>query len=161
MIHLSDADIFRLHRSGRPSPIINFYKYINHVNQTPIVIDVNDQTKTAEVIIRFTNWSARAAVYDLHYKKNLRLRVRCDLTKFRQGLLDSARTYLRDNELRGFTYNNAECSLLLRDPDVQKPQYYKNYNDFKLAADKLRHDPAFHQRRKPPAAGRGVAAPNP
>ena len=154
---VSESDIFRMHRAGRPSPINNFYKYINNVNHAPVEIDPNNMTQTAEIIVRFTNWGTRARVYDLHYKKNIHIRVRCDLTKFRQGLLATARNYLKDNELKGYTYNNAECSLVIKDAESGNRMYYKSLAEFKTFAAGLGRDPAFNKRnQQQPDAPRAV-----
>ena len=145
---ISNADIFRLHRAGRPSPLNNFKKYLNNVNVPPVKIDPRDKTETAEVIVRFTNWAARSKVYALHYEKNLLIRVRCDLTKFRQDLLTTARLYLKDHNRRGYVYNNAECALVLKDPDSGRRLFFKSFAELKQIADGLGVDADLHKRQR-------------
>ena len=67
--------------------------------------------------------------------------MRCDLTKFRQGLLATARNHLKDNELKGYTYNNAECSLVLKDAESGNRMFYKSLAEFKTFAAGLGRGP--------------------
>jgi len=101
-VELKETDIFHLHRCGKSHPMNKFIKYINYSNDPPIKIDPADKTETAETMIRFTNWTARQRVYSLHYEKNLDIRVKTDLTKYRQDILESARQHLSDHNLKGY-----------------------------------------------------------
>ena len=147
-VKLEESDIFRLHRSGKRSPMNNYLKYINVVNDTPITIDPRDKTETAETIIRFTNWTARSKVYGLHYKKNLHIRVNVDLTKHRRDILSNARIYLKDGNLKGYCYANPECRLILKDVDSDRRHFFKSFTGFKYIAQNLTVDPTFHKPRQ-------------
>ena len=143
---ISDNDIYRLHRSSKPQPMNKFKTYLNKVNKTPLPIDPADKTETSEVIVRFARWAPRARVYNIHYKKDIAVKVKCDLTKYRQDVLNNARQYLKDNNLRGYCYNTAECNLCLKNVTTGKKTFFTNFADFKFQAAILIEDPLFHQR---------------
>ena len=134
---INDQDIFRLHRSGKPSPLNKFKEYLNKTNEKKVEIDANDARQTAEVIVRFTNWSARSRVYKLHYEKDLALRVKCDLTRHRQEVLSLASDHIKTNNLAGYVYNNAECSLVLNDTSSRKRHYFETFREFSQLAKML------------------------
>ena len=142
-VSINEQDIFRLHRSGKPSPLNKFKEYLNKTNdKKQVEIDANDTRQTAEVIVRFTNWSARSRVYKLHYEKDLSLRVKCDLTRHRQEVLSLARDYIKTNNLAGYVYNNAECSLVLNDTLSRKRHYFETFREFsQLAKMLMQKDP--------------------
>ena len=147
-VEIEESDIFRTHRCGKAHPMNNFKKYINYTNEPPTPIDPNDKTQTAEAIIRFTNWSARERVHALHYKKNLNIRVNTDLTKYRKGILDTARSFLSDKRLKGYVYINSDNNLILKDASTDKKHYFSNYNDFKALTNLLVMDAQYHEARK-------------
>ena len=141
-VELEDSDIFRLHRSGKPHPMNKYKAYVNRVNEQtadfePINIDPHDKSETTQVLIKFTNWNARSRVYQLHYKKGLAIRVKCDLTKASQDILNTARTYLKDNHLNGYVYNDAECRLILADSASRKRTSFTSFLDFKGKSEAL------------------------
>ena len=144
---LDKADIHRLHRSGRPYPLNKFKEYANkRKGATNQPIDNMDKTQTAQVIVKCVNWSARSRVFNLHYRKDATINVNCDITKYRTDLLLTARTYLKDNEMKGYCYINAECHLILKDVDADKRQSFSNFADFKFNASKLARDANFHKK---------------
>ena len=148
---IDDNDFFRLHRSGKPQPLNRFKQYLNKAHKANLPINPEDNAETAEVIVRFTRWAPRAKVYDLHYKKNVGITVKCDLTKYRQDILRLARQYLSDNNLRGYCYNNAECKLIMKDVSTNKRHFFTCFEDFKFLAAALVVDPTFHKRRDAPS----------
>ena len=98
---LNKSDIYRLHRSGRA-----------HKSK-------KDGVKVAQVIVRFTKWSARKRAYRANHKaKDLKRRehIRVDLTKRRNQLLEIAKDALKGHE-RCHAYASAECTLLVKDRD--------------------------------------------
>ena len=106
-----------------------------------------DKTQTAQIIVRFSNWAARSRVYSLHYQNNSKLSVKTDLTKYRSDLLQTARSYLRDNSLKGYCYSNAECRLVLKNPDTDHRFTFNNFSDFKFCAEQLTQDETYHKRK--------------
>ena len=147
---IQKSDIFRLHRSGKPYSLNKFKEYRNKLKDTTDQpIDPQDKGLTAQVMIRFTNWDARSRVYNLHYNGSSTLSVRCDLSKYRTDLLQTARKYLQDNKLRGYCYNNSECQLILKNPDKAKGQFFTNFTEFKYQASMLTKDPKYHEKSHP------------
>ena len=127
---------------------MNDYKrYINKSAGTKFEIDACDNTQTAEVIVRFTRWAPRMRAYSLHYKKNLLIRVRCDLTKYRQDALRLSRQYLRENQLAAYVYNNAECKLIVCDTSSKRRASFNTFAELKDLAKRFSVNPAFHQHR--------------
>jgi len=61
-ILITDRDVDRVHRSGKPTPMHKFKTYLNKVNHTNAEVDTTDVTETAQVIIKFTNWAACSSV---------------------------------------------------------------------------------------------------
>ena len=148
---INPADIFRLHHCGRPHPLNKLKKHMNFTKPTPFEIDPNDDTLTAEIKIRFTNWSSRSKVYDLKYQ-NSNLRVDLDITKFRDNLLKKIRNVLFEKKLRAYAYINSECKLVLNNRSGDSPEGEKTFLDgwaqFLDIIPKLRADPTFHKPRR-------------
>ena len=69
-------------------------------------IDPNDKSQTADMIVRFTNWPAQANVYSLHYVKDIDLRVKTDLTQYRQELLQLVRDELKYRQTKSLQLFN-------------------------------------------------------
>ena len=147
-VRIEDRDIYRLHRSSKPQPMNNYKKYLNKVNSTPVEIDPHDNTETSKVIVRFSRWAPRARVYALHYKKDLAIKVKCDLTKYRQDLLKDARQYLFEKSLKGYCFNTAECKLCLKNVSTGRKSYFSNFAEFKTQAAALIEDPLFHRQQR-------------
>ena len=163
-VQIENNDIYRLHRSSKPQPMNNFNKYLNKINKRQLPIDQDDYTETSEVIVRFTRWAPRSRVYDLHYKHDLPIKVKCDLTKFRQDLLKVARQYLEDKKLKGYVYSTGECKLCIKNCDTGKRLFFSNFDDFKFKAASLVEDPGFYRRQNrnvQSPTGAGVALPYP
>ena len=150
-INISKNDIFRLHRASKPFPMNKYKQYLNKVNKTKQPIDTNDTTQTAEVIVKFNNWSARSKVYKHHYQKDAFLRVKCDLTKYRQGLLQTARDYLKDHKYKAYVYCNSECRLVIKNVNNNRTNIFNNFEEFKHLCTALVVDPKFHEKRSPPS----------
>ena len=151
---IDKQDIFRLHRSGKPQLMNKFKEYANKQNVPKLQIDANDRTETAEVLVKFTRWEPRMRVYNLKYTKNLPIRVRADLTKYRQEVLKMSREHLRANNLAGYCYNNAECKLILCDAIRRRRHHFSSMAEFEtLCRNELDEDPTFHTRGRA-AAGR-------
>ena len=146
-VDITQVDIHRLHRSGRPYLLNKYKEYANKrrgaVKQH---IDKEDQSLTAQVIMRFTNWSARTRVYSLHYRNDATIGVKCDITKYRSDLLATSRNYLKDNVIKGYCYINSECHLVLKNVDANLKYNFTNFADFKFHADKLVRDENFHKK---------------
>jgi len=138
---IEHTDIFRMHRTGKPYNFNSFKKHMNNINQgntsfTPYNIDPESQTQTQQVIIRFTNWDARARVYQLHYNKGIKLGVKCDMTNMRRDILGLARQHLSENQLDGYVYNDAECRMVLKNSSSNRRSTFTTFAAFKdLAAD--------------------------
>ena len=143
-VSINENDIHRLHRSSKPQPMNNYKKYLNKVNKKQSPIDPDDNAETCEVIIRFTKWAPRARVYSLHYRKDLAIKVKCDITKYRQELLKDVRTYLADNNLKAYCYVTAEAQLCLKNVATSKKSFFANFADFQIIAVSLVVDPRFH-----------------
>lgn len=129
-VDIDERDINRAHRCSKPQPMKDFVAFINKKNTTPTAISADDNRRTAEILVKFTNWNARANVYKLHHTKNVDVRVRCDLTKRRLEVLSLARDHLRDNNHNGYAYNNAECGLVLVDSATQKRERFATWKEF-------------------------------
>ena len=129
---IKDSDIFRLHRSSKPSPLNKYKEYINKTSNMRMEIDPNDKSETADMIVRFANWPARANVYSLHYVKDIDLRVKTDRTQYRQELLQLVRDKLKNRQLKAYSYSTAECKLVVKDVTTNKRHYYTNFDEFKF-----------------------------
>ena len=107
---VSNSDIFRLHRSSKPRKR-------------------DDGRIVAQTIVKFTNWSARSAVYGTRFVGSLEERkkrpifVNLDLTKRRLGLLARARKALKEHRF-AHAYANAECRLIIRNRDTKKDLFF-------------------------------------
>ena len=112
---IKSHDIFRLHHCGRAHPLNKFKKHRNHSKPNKFVIDENDSTKTAEILIRFTNWRARSAVYNLKHQRDSELGVNLDLTKHRSNQLSTIRQEILDQNRSAYAFVNAECKIVLND----------------------------------------------
>ena len=153
-VGIDHSDIFRLHHSSKPYPINKHKKHVNFSNDNDhqLPIDEDDVTMTAEVIIRFTNWAARSNVYDLHFKKNLGIRVNLDLTQYRRATLQDSREFLKTNNLKGYVYANSQCNLIVRDASKDQnaqngKRKFEHFEEFKQFASGLKIDSQFHKRR--------------
>ena len=118
---------------------------MNKINNTEIEIDKRDKTETAQVIVKFTNWAARSNAYSLHYSKTSTIRVKTDLTKYRQELLTTARVYLKDHYLHGYVYSDANCNLVLKNIETNRRHIFTNFPLFKSFADVLAVNQGFHK----------------
>ena len=145
-VNINDNDIFRLHHCSKPVPMNKFKKFLNNVNETPLTIDENDPTKTAEIIVRFSNWRARSNVHALRYGKDLPIRVNVDLTSYRRDLLVQIRDHLKANDLKAYAYVNSECRIVLKDVDANDRAFIQNWDHFEQLAQSLAIDPRFHRR---------------
>ena len=135
-VEIGNSDIFRMHRSGKPYPMNKFKTYLNRINEKnenfdKIRIDDNDNTQTSQVIMKFTNWNARSKVYQLHYDKDIRIKVKCDLTKTSLDIISTARQHLADKDLAGYVYNDAECRLMLVDKSTSNRKSFSSFLQFK------------------------------
>ena len=72
--------------------------------------------------------------------------MKCDLTKYRIDLLQTARSYLRDNSLRGYCYSNAECRLMVKNADNENRHTFSNFADFRYRAEHLNKDINYHKK---------------
>ena len=145
-VEIDKSDIFRMHRAGRAHPINNLKKHLNNCDKRNLEINPADKTETAEIIVRFSNWRSRSSVYSVKYNKSADILVKCDLTKYRQDLLAEARAHLKDHQLKGYVYNNAECRLVLNDAAVNEKFYFDNRNKFEELCESLLVDANFHKR---------------
>ena len=107
---------------------------------------LNDKSQTADMIVRFANWPARANVYSLHYVKDIDLRVKTDLTQYRQELLQLVRDELKNRQLKAYSYSTAECKLVVKDVTTNKRHYYTNFDEFKFISQSFVEDPDFHKK---------------
>ena len=110
-------------------------------------IDKKDKSTTAQVIIKFTNWNARSKVYNIHYDQNFDIHINCDLSKYQSDLLKSARAYIKDNNRKGYAYNDSECRLIVRDVDRDQRRPFTNISDLKKIADNMIVDADFHKKK--------------
>ena len=143
-VTISKGDIFRLHRSGKPYPLNQYKKFAGYDEKD---IDKKDKSTTAQVIIKFTNWEARSKVYNIHYDQNSDIHVNCDLSKYQSDLLKSARAYIKDNNRKGYAYNDSECRLIVRDVDRDQRRPFTNISDLKKIADNMIVDADFHKKK--------------
>ena len=141
-VEVNKEDIFRLHRSGKKQKMNEFRRYAK-LPEVP-----NDNAETSEVLIRFTRWQPRMEVYNIKYKRDVPLRTRCDLTKYRQDVMKLAREHLRENQLGGYVYVNAECKLVLCDAETKRRFIFTTMAEFTTMANlNIREDPNFNHRR--------------
>ena len=139
--NISERDVYRLHRCGKRTPMNDHKTYINKMirrREDQLEIDADDATETAEVLVKFTNWSARSSAYSLHYKKGIELQVRTDLTKNRQNTLKGVRKLLKDKQLAAYCYSNSECKLVLKDVPGNRLYYFETFDEFMTHVPKLR-----------------------
>ena len=131
-VEIEERDIYRLHHASKPQPMNSFKAFVNKANDAAhqLPIDASDHTQTADVIVKFTNWSARSRVFRLHYTKNIDIRVKCDLTRERLDTLKAARGHLRTNKLNGYVYNNGECKLILVNSVTRQKQFFETATEF-------------------------------
>ena len=146
-VDICENDIFRLHHCGKPVPMNNLKKFMNNVNDTKVQIDENDHTKTAEIIVRFTNWRARSRVYALHHAKNLQIWVNVDVTKYRREMLAEIREHLKTNNFKAYAYINSECCIVIKTVDADQRSIIQNWSTFESLAESLTVDPEFHRRK--------------
>ena len=138
---------------------MNKYKEnINKYIDAKLKINPRDKTQTSEVLMRFTNWSARSRVYKLHYDKGSSIRVKCDLTKHHQEVLQLSRDLIKNNNLHGYVYANGECRLTLKDSYTGKRHFFDGYREFEQLARILVTTTASEMHH--PAVNTGVQAPH-
>lgn len=151
-VDISRGDIFRLHYAGRPHPLNKLKKHMNFSKPTKYVIDPQDTTETAEVLIRFTNWRARSAVQKLKTQPDSNLRANLHITKFRQDQLERIRKTLLDENRRAYAFINNECKIVVSDCSESearpKRTYIEGWLHFQEIRDKISVDPAYGQRQR-------------
>ena len=123
---ISAEDVFRLHRSGK--------------------VHTRNGKKVAQVIMRFTNWSARARAFSTRYSGTWKERkarphfVRPDLTKRRLSLLGSAQKSLTDHPF-AHAYVDSECALIVTNRTTKAKYRFNNIEELNYALHRLtKHD---------------------
>ena len=107
--NVSDADIFRLHRSGKP----------HKDRDTGILV--------AQSIVRFRHWAPRDRAYKAKKfakDNSLPQQVKLDLTKRRLTLLNRARDALGKKHPIAHAYADAECNLLIKNRAVDQKFFF-------------------------------------
>ena len=109
--------IFLLHHCdrARADPLNKLKKHVNHTKPNKFEIDDNDNTKTAEVLIRFTNWHAKSEVYNLKHQRDSELCVNLDLTKYQSNQLYTIQQTILEQIKSAYAFMNVKCKIVLND----------------------------------------------
>ena len=125
---------------------------MNFTKTNNFVIDENDNTQTAEVIIRLTNWAARTRIMELKKEADCDLRVNLDLTKLRKEQLANYRQTLLTQNRRAFAFINNECKIVVNDcsnsEQKPKPIYIDSILHFNESIANIRIDAEFSARQR-------------
>ena len=72
-----------------------------------------DGKRTRQIIVRFTTWRHRTAVYKAR-KKSQNYKFRLDLTRKRIKIIGRTNDILRANKIKGYTFADVNCRLCLK-----------------------------------------------
>ena len=125
---------------------------MNHTKPNKFEIDENDNTKTAEVLIRFPNWRARSAVYNLKHQRDSELSVKLNLTKHGSNQLSNIQQTILKQNKSAYAFLNAECKIVLNDCSESEADPRKIFLDgwqhFHKILPEIKVDEEFGRRQR-------------
>ena len=148
-VTISATDIYRLHPIGKPHSLNKFKEYCNYANDSDHQLaQSTHDTLVRDIIVRFTNWRARTAVYAIHYSKNQPIRVNLCLTKYREDLLKDARSFIKANNFKGYVFANEQCEPRVVNATTNHKQSFFGMAALKEFCVNMSVDASFHANKK-------------